>query len=225
MNKLFKKTIAIFICLIFLIPAVTISSATILKKEKTTTSEENLPTETTSQVKEITVYRYGPDGIITPKKVMIKLEKDQDLGKAIAEKCDELMEGDTEMQSFFQGNNSSSYILKRISSYGRGLHLRFTIRIQLDKKIDLFPLLPPYFKTAIFVPIRFCKYTRDPGAYTRISGLDSRKNITQEYHGPHQILAVGFIGFTGWIGHTSILGFFIRTGFAGVTAFVTGKES
>ena len=158
MNKLFKKTIAIFICLIFLISAVTISSATTLKKEETTTSEENLPTETTSPVKEITVYRYGPDGTVTPKKVMIKLEKDQDLGKAIAEKCDELIEGDTEMQSFFQGNNSSSYVLKRISSYGRGLHLRFTIRIQLDKKIDLFPLLPPYFKTAIFVPIRFCKY-------------------------------------------------------------------
>ena len=123
-----------------------------------------------------------------------------------------------------QGNNSSVYILKRVTSHGRGLHVKLSPRLQLDKKLVFFPLLPPYLKTAVFLPIRYCKYSRDPGAYTRISGLNDRRNITQEYRGPHEILSVGFIGFTGWLGHISYLGFFVRTGFAGVSAFTKANE-
>jgi len=210
MNKIQKKFIVILLSLLFIFTAVTFSSAEKIQANELT--------------KEITVYRCGPDGSITPKKIQINIKEGQDIGEVIANECDKLFDNDVEMQGVLNGNNSTSFILKRVTSYGRGLHLRFTPRIQLDKKIKIFPMLPPYLKTAVFLPIRYCKYTLDPKAYTRISGLNSWKNITQEYRGPHQILAIGFIGYTGWIGHISALGFVFRTGFAGVSLFVAGSE-
>jgi hypothetical protein len=222
MNKLLKKAIVILLCLSFILTTVSFSSAEKLSYKAIYNLKK--PIQNNEITKEITVYRHGPDGSITPQKVIIKIEEGQDIGEVIAEECEKLFTNDIEMQSFLKGNNSSSYFVKRVTSYGRGLHLKIKPRIQLDKRVDLFPLLPPYSKTAYFVPIRYCRYNNDPGAYTRISGLNSRKNITQEYHGPHQIFSVGFIGFTGWIGHISFLGFVMRTGFAGISLYVTGSE-
>lgn len=224
MNKLVKKAIVILLSLTFVLSAAITSSAIMIENQESNVSEQNLINESTSKVKEITVYRFGPDGIINPIQVTIDVDETQDIGRTIVEKCEELFENDIEMKSFLQGNNSSAYILKRVTSYGRGLHIKLSPRIQLNKRIALFPLLPPYLRTAVFLPIRYCKYTRDPGAYTRISALNNRRNISQEYHGPHEILSVGFIGYTGWVGHVSYLGFFIRTGFAGVSAFTKANE-
>lgn len=223
MNKILKKAIVILMCLTFLFTAAASSSALIVEDEQITTPKEET-TEPNVLVKEITVYRYGPDGFIKPVKVTISFDENDDVGAVVAEKCEELFDNDVQMQAALQGNNSSSFILKRVTSYGRGIHFKLSPKFQFSKIIKLLPFLPPYLKTALFLPIRYCKYTRDPGAYTRISGLNSWRNITQEYRGPHEILSIGFIGYTGWVGHISYLGFFIRTGFAGVSGFTKANE-
>ena len=228
MNKLVKKSIAIFICSLFIISAVTISSAATIKKEETITSEENLSTETISPVKEITLYRYGPDGIITQKKVMIKLEKEQDLGEAIVNKCDELMENDIEIQNLIKtAEDNETRMLAKIWSVGRGFHFKTKIRLQMVKRIKLFQFLPPYFRTAIFIPTNFCKYSKDPKAKTVITPLSIGsikfgENLTID--GPHSVLTIGFIGYSGWIGHISYFGFIMRTGFVGFTVLASCKK-
>jgi len=228
MNKLVKKSIALFIFLLFIISAVTISSAATIKKEATINSEENLSTQKINPVKEITLYRYGPDWTITPKKVMIKLVKEQDLGEAIANKCDELMENDIEIQNLIKKErDNETRILSKIWSVGRGFHFKTKIRLQMVKRIKLFPFLPPYFRTAIFIPTNFCKYSKDPKAKTVITPLSIGsikfgENLTID--GPHSVLTLGFIGYSGWIGHISYLGFIMRTGFVGFTLYASCKK-
>ena len=228
MHKLMKKFITIFICLIFLISAFITSSATILKEEQTTTSEEDVPTDLNVLEKEIVVYRYGLDGSITPINVIIKLEKNQDIGEAIADKCDELTESDTEIQALINKvDKNTTTILTKISSFGRGFHFKTKIRLQILQRLKLFPFLPPYLRTAIFIPTNFCRYPRDPHATTQIKVLKLGKNLgfkNLTIEGPHSVLTLGFIGFTGWIGHISHLGYILRTGFAGFTLFARCKR-
>ena len=144
------------------------------------------------------------------------------MAEAIADKCAELTENDPEIQSLLKKNRSNLSFLTKIWSVGRGIHLKTTVRLQLIQKLKIFPFLPPYFRTAIFLPINFCKYTKDPKAKTVMKPLTFGSN--QTFEGPHSVFTLGFIGYTGWIGHVSYLGFIFRTGFAGVAALAHAKE-
>jgi len=222
MNKIIKKSIAVMMFLIVMTSLMTVTSAISLNETKKVLKEEE-PIETDDeQVKELTVLRYAPDGTITKKVVKINLEEGQDIGVAIADKCEELTENDPEIQSMLKKNKTNLSFLSKIWSVGRGFHFKTTIRLQLIQKLKLFPFLPPYFRTAIFIPTNFCKYTKDPKAKTVIKPLYFGEN--QTFEGPHQVFNLGFIGYTGWIGHISFMGFIFRTGFAGFTALAQGKE-
>jgi len=222
MNKLLKKTVAILMCLTFLLSAVTISCAVTIQNEKTNDLEENVLNEAAIETKEISVYRYGPDGTITSKKVTIKLEKGKDIGEAIANLCEELTNNDPEIQAAAKDNRTNITLLTKIWSVGKGFHFKTTMRLQFIQKFKLFPLLPPYFRTAIPLPIVYCKYSKDPQAKTVIKpSLIKANNVTIE--GPHNVLCLGFIGYKGWIGHISYLGFLIKVGFAGFTGLAITK--
>ena len=221
MKKILKKSIAIFMLFTFLTSLVLTSSA-ISMSSNLNTSVKIVTAESTSQFKEVTIFRHGPDKSITPMTVTIEIKNNQDLGEAIADKCLELFDNDTEMQPLISFNNSTTTILSKIRSHGRGLHLKSMFHMQLLKRLKILPFLPPYFRTAIFLPVNFCKYSNDPKAKTVVKPIISQENKT--YEGPHSVLNIGFIGYSGWIGHVSYLGFILRTGYAGVSAFTRVKE-
>jgi len=220
MKKSIKKTLSILICLTFLLSAVMVSTAS--NEISVPASVTIGPSEPVSTSKDIIVLRYGSDNTITPLRVKIQIKEGQDLGELIADKCQELFDNDPEMQINFSTNNSSTNVLSKIRSYGRGFHFKSTFRMQLLQKLKLFPFLPPYFRTAIFIPMNYCKYTTDPKAKTVVTSILTGVNKT--YEGPHSVLNVGFVGYSGWIGHISYMGFIFRTGFAGVTVFSVCRE-
>lgn len=223
MRELVKKSIVIFVSLLFLTSAVMISSAASVQKSKVKVLEES-SAGTAASTKTVTLYRYGIDGSITPIQVDITLDDGEDIGEAIADKCSKLMKSDIEIQDFVKKNGSIG-VLSKIWSRGRGLHFKANIRIQLIKRVKLFPLLPPYFRTAIIIPTIYCRYPKDVKAHTEITPLRDGKNATTKIvDGPHGVLAVGFIGYKGWLGHVSFLGFGLRTGFAGYTMLVSCKK-
>jgi len=227
MKKIIKKSIAVFMCFIFIISAVSISSAFDVDN-----SVQSLEEESESSFKEITFYRYGPDNSITPITVTVEIKNNQEIEEAIENKCLELFENDKEMKNLVTSNdntsnntskNSTSKVLLRIRSRGRGLHFKSTFRMQLLKRLKLFPFLPPYFRTAIFMPNNYCKYSNDPKAKTVIRPI-ATPSVNKTYEGPHSVLNIGFIGYTGWIGHISYLGFILRRGYVGLTAFSIVRE-
>jgi len=98
--KIKKRLIVIFMCLAFLLPSITISSADSLTLFK---SSDNMNlTQTSNEKKIYTIYRIGPDGSILPVKVDIELNDDKELGESIADKCEELFEKDKEMQKLIE---------------------------------------------------------------------------------------------------------------------------
>ncbi len=227
MNRTIKKVGATFIVLIFMISGFTSLSIASVQDDSSTKGE--------SQVKTITIYRHDFDGSITPIQIDLSLKMGQDIGEAIADKCDELLENDVELQKLLKiGNNSNGIfgIVSKIKSRGRGLHFKTNIKIKLQpftlRKIKLFPLLPPYFRPPLILPTIFCRYPNDETAYTEITPLLSLTeggNETKTFEGPHRVTAVGFIGYKGWIGHFSLLGFGIKTGFSGYTMFARCKPT
>lgn len=223
MRGLVKKSIVVFVSMLFLTSVAIVSCAINVQKTEVEVLEETL-VKSTRLVKRVTLYRCGIDGAITPIQVDINLEEGEDMEEAIADKCNELLDGDMEIQSFIKRNRSGGgFMLSKIRSRGRGFHFKIKIRVQLIKRIKLFPLLPPYFRTRIFIPTIYCKYSKDVKAHTTITPLIGGAG-TRVIDGPHRILAVGFIGYKGWLGHISYLGFGIRTGFAGYTLLGSCKK-
>ena len=202
MYGLIKKMMILLSLLVFLTSGLAASSA-ITSLEKATTS-----------MKTVTMCRYGIDGSIRIENINIMVKEGQYIEEIVANKCSELLKRDIEIQGYINNENTSG-ILAKIWSRGRGIHLKFMPRIQLIQKFKLFPLLPPYFRTAIILPTLWCNYPTDVKARTEIIPLLIGENIS--YDGPHRICAIGFIGYMGWIGRVSLLGFGVRTGFAGYT--------
>jgi hypothetical protein len=217
LNKLKKKILVIFMSLTFIMSGITVVSGVSVNKEGV---QEELPPESDITTKTVTLYRCGLDGSTTPVQVEIELEEGQDLDDAMFEKCGELFQEDEEFQSLADDDNDnvSRHFLTKVRSRGRGLHIKLKPRIQLVKKFKIFPLLPPYLRTAIFIPTIICQYKNDAKAFTITDPLLGNKTATR-VDGPQKVFAVGFIGFKCWLGHISFLGAFIRTGFWGVALY------
>jgi hypothetical protein len=192
MHEIAKKLTVISVLLLFLVSG--LASASLVSVQESS-PDDSVATNT------VTLYRYGPDGTITPVQVDIDLDEQQDVAGAIVEKCGKLTENDMEIQNFIN-KNSSAGIFSHIISKGRGFHFKTRICISFPKRFDLFPLLPPYFGLRIKIPIVYCRYPNDADASTTITPL-LRKNITRSIEGNHTILVFGFIGYAGWIGHFS----------------------
>jgi len=212
MQKFNKKLIGILLTLVILISGISTVSGMSLNNENPETSEEE-----NQEIQTVTLYRYGPDGSISTMKINVELEEGQDINDAIEEKCLEILEDDEEIQGLLNENVTRN-ALSRVRSRGRGLHLKFTFTISWLKKYDIFPLLPPYIFRRIRIPIVYCRYPNDLNAKTVITPVLDKDNITEE-DDPHSVLCVGFIGFKWWIGHVSLIGFGLRTGFVGFSLY------
>ena len=78
--------------------------------------------ETTPLTKTVILYRHGIDGSVTPFEVNLNLEDGQDIGKVMADKCEELLENDEEIQKFLALSDYKLGVLCKVKSHGRGTH-------------------------------------------------------------------------------------------------------
>lgn len=205
-HNVFKKISAIFVILVFCTSSVTAASLVSIPELRMNALES--PTmETVGATKTVTLYRYGPDGSITPMQVDVTLEEGRTLGEILADKCSELVENDAELQKFLQDYikdrnelNRTFGVLSKVKSHGKGFHFktRFRIRIVGLKQFKIFPLLPPYFKKQIRVSMIYCRYPRDDQATTTITPLIGGENATKYVEGNHTVFVFSFVGFAGW---------------------------
>ena len=205
MNKSLIKIIAISIVIAFTLT--TIASAS--------------PSELTNiHKKEITVVRYGVNGERTPIKVTIDVADGKSIDEATFNKCIELTKSDKEIQEFVKNNNASYKLSSFIASRGRGFHFKGKIRIPIKKQsFGKFPI----FTKIIRLPFVVCIYYNDPLAFTMVKSTLS--NETTSVFGNHTTIALGFIGYTGWLFHISKMGFIVRSGFAGYSVATMVKSS
>ena len=162
------------------------------------------------------VYRHGPDGSITPLMVQVPLKKSMSADEqeeTILEFCADLAEHDSEIQLYLEdmGENLSSFAF--IKSRGRGLHFDYKVRIPVKRFFKKFPNFPPYYRI-VKIPLVYCKYPRDAKAYSLVRPLAGGGNTTV-YDGQHSVVALGFIGYTTWVGLIAKRGYVLRCGFAG----------
>jgi hypothetical protein len=203
MNELLKKSTVILVCLTFLISAYSVSSASISHSKPVKNDDSDVLTIT----EQVTLLRYGLDGTIIPVTVDIILEEGQDLDEAIADKCEEMMEEDVEIQNFFKGfgNNNTTKnetfgMLKKVKSRGTGFHFKMKRQICIKKK--LISLSLPKIHT--WIPLMYCDYSKDPRANTTISPIFGKDiNATKYVEGNHTILVIRFVGFARWSGRFS----------------------
>jgi len=219
-----KKLLVIFIFLAFLLPSITVSSAENLKFFK---SSENMNLDETSHIKKIyTIYRFGPDGAISPIKVDIDIDEGKNIGESIANKCEELFEKDIEMQKLIEielENLTFGFICK-VKSHGRGFHYKSMLLEKIISRIVLFRLGLPRITTILHTPFILCRYAKDTNAKTTITklfGKNDTVNKTMIIEGNQTVIAQNFIGYTTWIGRfsKSILDRVPRA-FAGIARFV-----
>ena len=216
MKKIGKKAFVIFATIAFIMSSATGAYAVNVQNELTI--EETTGSEQTIIVSAL---KYSFDGSAEPIKIEVQVSEGEDIDEAIEEKIDEILAQDDELLNLL-ANNSTQGLITKIVSRGRGLHLKFNVRVQLLKLFKLFPLLPPYFLTAWIVPTVICRYPNDQGAFTTIS--DFQGNITISVEGPQRVLSIGFYGISWWIGKVSFLGFVARTGFRGISLYTNIKE-
>jgi hypothetical protein len=211
-----KKTIVMLVCLAILMPAISVAyGETIEEKESSTET--------------ITLFRYGPDGSITPVKVKIDTSDGKDLGEAIADKCEELFVKDSEMQNYAEksisiGKYNISIGITKVKSHGRGFHFKTKFLEKLAINIILFKLELPRLGVMVKKPLVFCRYSRDGKAQTTMDPLlRNKENSTKIITGPHSVAAINFIGFTTWFGRVSISPILPRA-FFGIANIVVCKN-
>jgi len=207
-----KKTIVMLSCLVILMPAISVAYGE-------TIEEKAISTET------ITLFRYGPDGSITPVKVKIDNKDGKDIGEAIADKCEELFVNDAEMQNYMEksiGNFTISIGVLKVKSHGRGFHFKTKLLEKMALNFILFKLDLPRLGVMAKKPLIFCKYSRDARANTTITPL-LRTNAKKSIEGPHSVVAINFIGFTTWFGRISISPILPRA-FFGIARLVACKS-
>jgi len=209
MQKTINKIGAISLVLLFLLLGLSTISALPIQ-DKCTTPVETCTTALTTQT--VTLLRHAPSGIF-PVKVELQLEEDQSLSDAIFEKCCELAQNDQEILDFLNGSGFNLSLVSFIQSRGRGFHFDFKIRIPMKKLYEIYPNVPPHYKVIKF-PIVIGRYAFDNKAKTITSSVIGGRN---SINGSHSVMAIGFYGYTGWMGMVSYRGFLIRNGFAGFT--------
>jgi DNA-directed RNA polymerase subunit L len=206
MQKINKKIIGILFSFLIILSGISSVSAINIKNE-TITSKDN---EIDGEFKTVTIFRYGLDGSVETFEIEIKVDDQTDISELMEEKCEELLNKDTEFKDLAE-NNSKYNFISRIKSRGRGIHIKIAPQILWPLKFKLFPLLPPYIFRRVRVPIIYCRYPRDQKAYTTLTPLVGGNSTT--INGYHSVFSIGFFGFKWWIGSISFLGFVVRTGF------------
>jgi hypothetical protein len=174
-----------------------------------------LPTLSATSITETTIatiplYRFGPQGDITSLEVEISVEDGECVSDAIAETCDDLASNDAEIQHFLKNLGKNLSFMAAITSRGKGILFDMKIRIPFIRQNKIYPDQPPYFFW-LRIPIVYANYRNDPKAETIIKPYGKNATILT---GNHSVLAVKFVGYTGWWGCVSWRGFVIRSGFA-----------
>jgi len=207
MNKMIKKSTAIFLCLIFLISAVTYSSGTsinkiILKADKLI-EESEISRET------VIIYRCGPDGSIKPISVNLELQEGQDIGDALISKCDQLLEDDKEIKVLLDNPNNTYGFIVRIQSIGKGFHYKTRVLEKMYLRYFLWKLTLPRIATLLARPFLYCRYAKDLTAKTIIKPLLGRNQSEITIVGAHGVFVNNFIGYTTWLGRFAYAPFII----------------
>lgn len=221
--KLQKKLIVILITLGLLISGISAVSAVNVRNYNFFKPEES-PSVKDVKTLTVTLFKHEFDGSKTPIDVKIELEEGKDIVAEIEKKCYEILENDPKIQSLLENNetNDTQQFIQKIKSRGKGLHFRFNTRIQLFKLYKIFPLLPPYFRTFIILPIVICQYKKDNKAYTTLTSINGSNSTT--IVGPHRVISIGFYGISWWIGKFSLYGFIFRNGFVGISLLTRIKK-
>ncbi|MFH1101638.1 MAG: hypothetical protein V1726_06360 [Methanobacteriota archaeon] len=166
------------------------------------------------QTREITeyIYRFGPDGSITPIPVTLRLCTGEEIENALFNSCIDHVLQDLELRDYLteSGRNLSGFSF--IRSRGRGIIYDFTTYIPVKRFFKKYPNLPP-FNRLMDVHFIHASYRRDPRATTHIRSFISGNDTI--YTGSHSIDANNFIGYTTWVGVLAKRGFLFRCGFAG----------
>lgn len=217
MNILLKKSIALMVCIFFVLTSMTAISESIVDEKNITIIEK------------VTLLRYGPDGSVEPVIVEIELKEDQDIDNVIAEKCNELLSLDQEIQDLLNnqtGVNRTSGVFKVVSSKGKGLHFKLKTRLRLTLNKKLTSLKLPRISVIPRKPLIYCNYVNDPNAYTEVSPMfKSDPNATKIVTGNHSVLALNFIGYTSWSGRFSFTPFdILPRSFSGIALFIICKS-
>ena len=215
-----KKLIVILIVLSFLTSGIAIASGEQVNKIYNYHPEKVKP-EKEENILTVTLFKHEFDGSKTPIEIELNLDEVKDIEQAIEDQCDELLEKDPIYRSLIEENVTQELFMK-IRSRGRGIHFRFNSRVQFFKLYKLFPLLPPYFRTFILVPLVFCQYKRDKQAFTVLSQIQGNNSTT--IVGPHRVISVGFYGISWWVGKVSLIGFVLRSGFRGISLLTRIKK-
>jgi hypothetical protein len=227
MKKYIKKSASILVVLTFILSAVGLSQAVAVNRH-TSDVKEDVKTET------ITFYRFGPDGSVTPVNIVVEYEKEQDLGKILEDKCNELFENDLDMQATilkFQNNNTTAnrsfnYGFLRVKSHGRGFHFKTKPDIKITIKFKWLKLMIPRIFICKQIQWIFCSYKKDPKAVTTVRPIVRsmfNENATKTFEGNHTVLVKNFVGYTTWIGRFS-KSFIIPRAFSGFARLVICKK-
>ena len=219
-----KKLIVILIAIGLLTSGITAASAVSLRNFNFYKPTEESSSEKDDKTFTVTLFKHEIDGSKTPIAVKIELEEGKNIEDAIEEKCYEILENDPKIKNLLENNetNESQQFIKKIKSRGKGLHFRFNTRIQLFKLYKIFPLLPPYFRTFVILPIIICRYKNDKKAYTTLTAISGNNSTT--IVGPHRVISIGFYGISWWVGKFSLWGFVFRNGFVGISLLTRIKK-
>ena len=112
MHKLEKKLIVIFMSLTFLTSGIITASAITIQENKVGEQKE-----TTPLTKTVILHRHGIDGSVTPFEVNLNLEDGQDIGKVMADKCEELLENEGTPCSLFAHSKEVAELAKSVDAY------------------------------------------------------------------------------------------------------------
>ena len=202
MHQIMKKLTVVSVLLFVLVSGLAVASSVSIPKSSI---DDSIRTET------VTLYRYGPDGTVTPIQVNIDLKEEQNIDEAIAEKCSELFGNDMAMRSYLSDGNSSINFsgLAHIRSVGVGFHWKspvgFRIPFTTILRYRMFSVVPLRYK--IFgmkvIPRVYCEYLNDKDAVTEITPLPTplrHSGNTTRIEGNHTVAIFGFVGYTGWWG-------------------------
>ena len=199
MNESIKKIGVVSVLLVFLISGITPISADSIQ----------------STITNVTLFRIGPEGVVTPITVKLKLDKNlnpDEVEARLVDKCAELAENDDEIHQYLDDSGTNTSLISFVKSRGRGIHYDFKVRTIVKRHFKKFPNLPPFYRI-LKIHVIYAKYPRDQRAHSIIKDYDTG-NVTS-YDGIHDVTAVGFLGYTTWLGLIAKRGFFLRCGFAG----------
>jgi hypothetical protein len=201
-REITKKLTVISVLLLFLVSGFAGASFASIKDNPSDDSVNN---------EIVTLYRYGPDGTITPVSVNIACQEEQNLDDIIAEKCSELLDKDLEIKNYVSitDNVTTLFGLSRIKSSGVGLHwkspLRFRIPLFVMLRFRLFQDVPLKYKILGInvIPLVHCNYMNDENASTNIETIPTPfrpDKETMSIEGKHNVTALFFFGYTYWRG-------------------------